>query len=269
MARNDFSPEMTEVSSDMVVIEPRIQHPNQAPWGSQLIEGVDDFRKHVSEFAGKTFSNIIPQQTQRTDQDDSSDDTMEAIVSREVEQKNLRLAQLYVKKTYGMAEGPAILLKCIDSLGGKKGIKDVKVEWSHSWEDVLRQLKRDFKRDVIFEYEVAGRVCRVHDDSTFDRAMALAEASGNKLFVVIQDAVWKTAPEEEVEPEEPEPEEQVSPPDKEAVLRLCCGCPHHACLHNSHRACSIVFAPRETRFHLTSGLTSLPTPRGGRMRRKS
>eukprot|EP00291_Cryptomonas_curvata_P011867 CAMPEP_0172190464 /NCGR_PEP_ID=MMETSP1050-20130122/23130_1 /TAXON_ID=233186 /ORGANISM="Cryptomonas curvata, Strain CCAP979/52" /LENGTH=260 /DNA_ID=CAMNT_0012865345 /DNA_START=66 /DNA_END=845 /DNA_ORIENTATION=+ len=206
MARNDFSPEMTEVTSDMVVIEPRIQHPNQAPWGSQLIEGVDDFRKHVSEFAGKTFSNFIPPPAQRTDQDDSSDDTMEASASREAEQKNLRLAQLYVKKS--MAEGPTILLKCIDSIGGKKGIKDVKVEWSHSWEDVLRQLKRDFKRDVIFEYEVAGRVCRVHDDSTFDRAMALAEASGNKLFVVIQDAVWKTAPEEEVEPEEPEPEEQ-------------------------------------------------------------
>ncbi len=196
----------------MVVIEPRIQHPNQAPWGSQLIEGVDDFRKHISAFAGKTFSDIIQQPGQRTDQDDSSDDTLEAMVSTDADQKRIRHAQLYVKKTFGMEKSPDILLKCIDSIGGKKGIKDIKVEWKHSWEDVLRQLKRDFKRDVIFEYEVAGRVCRVHDDSTFDRAMALAEASGNKLFVVIQDAVWETAPEEEVEPEEPEPEEQVGPP---------------------------------------------------------
>ena len=227
MARNDFSPEMTEVTSDMVVIEPRIQHPNQAPWGSQLIEGADDFRKHISAFAGKTFSNIIPQPAQRADQDDSSDDTLEATASTEAEQKSIRHAQLYVKKTLGMVPGPTILLKCIDSIGGKKGIKDVKVEWNHSWEDVLRQLRRDFKRDVVFEYEVAGRVCRVHDDSTFDRAIALAEASGNKLFVVIQDAVWKTAPEEEVEPEEPEPEEQVHPAE-------CGGSTNSVCQQNAH-----------------------------------
>ena len=205
---------MAEITSDMVVIEPRAQHPNDnLPWQSKILEGVDDFRK----FAGQTFSQLVPQ-AGKTDKDASSEDTEEtAEHETEEEQKKMRHAQLIVKKTLGLDPGPQITLKCIDVGGGKKGVKDVIVEWKHSWEDVLRQLKRDFKRDVIFEYEVAGRVCRVHDDATFDRAMALAERSGNKLFVVIQDAVWKTAPEEVVEQEEPEPEEQVSSMEKCAI----------------------------------------------------
>lgn len=225
MARNDFSPEMAEVTSDMVVIEPRAQNPIDPPWQSKILEGVDDFRKSVHQFAGQTFSQIVPQAANRADRDASSDDTEEAAETEE-QAKKIQHAQLIVKKTLGMEQGPKITLKCIDCNGGKKGVKDVVVEWKHSWEDVLRQLKRDFKRDVIFEYEVAGRVCRVHDDATFDRAMALAERSGNKLYVVIQDAVWKTAPEEEVEQEEPEPEEQASGwcvgVQRNSFLPLCC-----------------------------------------------
>ena len=38
--------------------------------------------------------------------------------------------------------------------------------------------------------------------------MALAEASENKLFVVIQQAVWSEAMLESGEPDEPEPEEE-------------------------------------------------------------
>jgi hypothetical protein len=74
----------------------------------------------------------------------------------------------------------------------------------------MRELKKKFKRDVVFEYEVAGRVLRVHDDATFDRAMALAERSDNRLFVVIQDAAWKVAQAEDEEPDEPDLEEEVA-----------------------------------------------------------
>jgi hypothetical protein len=209
MAQNALSPEMVEVTSDMVVIEPRAPNPADPPWHGNFFEGIDDLRKSVHQFAGQTFSQVVPQRAERTDKDASSDDTEEAPETEEQARK-IQHAQLIVKKKLGLEQGPKITLKCIDSMGKKKGVQDVEVEWNHSWEDVLRALKHKFKKDVIFEYEVAGRVCRVHDDSTFDRAMALAERSDGKLYVVIQDAVWKIAPEEEVEQEEPEPEEQAS-----------------------------------------------------------
>lgn len=113
-----------------------------------------------------------------------------------------------VERELGLKPGPKIMLKCIDNMDGKLKAKDLEVDWLHSWGDVLRDLKSEFKRDVIFEYEVGGRVIRVQDDSSFDRAMALAEGSGNKLYVVIQQAVWAEPVLEEVEPDEPEPEEE-------------------------------------------------------------
>jgi pimeloyl-ACP methyl ester carboxylesterase len=113
-----------------------------------------------------------------------------------------------VERELGLKPGPTITLHCIDNIGGKFKALELKVQWSQSFEDVLRMLKESFKRDVIFEYEVGGRVIRVQDDSSFDRAIALAEGSGDKLYVVIQEAVWAVPPLEEIEPEEPEPEEE-------------------------------------------------------------
>lgn len=81
------------------------------------------------------------------------------------------------------------------------------MEWDDSFEDVLSKLREEFNRDVIFDYELHGRVMRVQDDAGFDRAMAVAERGGNVLYVVIQQGVWSTKHVEEIEPEEPEPEE--------------------------------------------------------------
>ena len=85
--------------------------------------------------------------------------------------------------------------------------QDIVVDWDDAFEDVLKKLREEFGRDVIFDYELHGRVMRVQDDQGFDRAMAVAERGGNILYVVIQQAVWSTKHVEEVEPEEPEPEE--------------------------------------------------------------
>ena len=125
----------------------------------------------------------------------------------EDDSKNV-IAVQKVERELGLKPGPTIKLKCIDNMTGKLKACDIEVKWEDAWEDVLVKLKETFKRDVIFEYEVAGRILRVQDDSSFDRAMALAEGSDNKLYVVIQVAVWAEPPVEEVEPEEPEPEEQ-------------------------------------------------------------
>jgi len=113
-----------------------------------------------------------------------------------------------VERELGLKPGPTITLHCIDNMDGKFKALEMRVDWIDSWEDVLQKLKEAFKRDVIFEYEVGGRVLRVQDDGSFDRAMALAEGSGNKLYVVIQQAVWAEPVMEEIEPEEPEPEEE-------------------------------------------------------------
>lgn len=68
------------------------------------------------------------------------------------------------------------------------------MDWDDAYEDILRKLKEEFKRDVIFDYELHGRVMRVHDDEGFDRAMAVAERGGNVLYAVVQQAVWSTKP---------------------------------------------------------------------------
>eukprot|EP00960_Hanusia_phi_P023650 698258-Hanusia_phi.AAC.1 len=67
-------------------------------------------------------------------------------------------------------------------MDGKLKSKDIVVQWDDSWEIILGKLKRAFKRDVTFEYEVDGRIVRVQDDEAFDRAMELAESSGGKLY---------------------------------------------------------------------------------------
>ena len=113
-----------------------------------------------------------------------------------------------VERELGLKPGPSIELHCIDNMDGKFKADRVVVKWTDAWEDVLQMLKEKFKRDVIFEYEVGGRVLRVQDDGSFDRAMALAEGSGNRLYVVIQQAVWAEPVMEEIEPDEPEPEEE-------------------------------------------------------------
>lgn len=220
MARGGPAPELTEVFSDLVVIEPRPGPPGDAPLASNFIEGFDDFRKNVSVFVGDTFRTFVPGASTADGMDGqdetfaSTPDTLESFEVSEVPPRNAAIkkhAQILVKNTLGQELGPKILLKCIDAVGEKKCVQDLWVEWNHSWEFVMRELKRLFKRDVVFEYEVAGRVIRVHDDATFDRAMALAEASGNRLFVVIQEAAWKIAQDEEEEPDEPDPEEEVGP----------------------------------------------------------
>ena len=127
---------------------------------------------------------------------------------KDAEDEGTALAVIKVEQELGLKPGPTIKLKCIDNMEGKLKAIDINVEWLESWEVVLRKLKEGFKRDVIFEYEVGGRVIRVQDDESFDRAIALAENSGNKLYVVIQQAVWSEPVFEEPEPEEPEPEEQ-------------------------------------------------------------
>ncbi|EKX34460.1 hypothetical protein GUITHDRAFT_166216 [Guillardia theta CCMP2712] len=123
-------------------------------------------------------------------------------------QRVLKEAQDLVEKTYGLEKGPTLLLKCIDGMDGKLKSKDIVVQWDDSWEMILQKLKRAFKRDVIFEYEVDGRIVRVQDDEAFDRAMELAESSGGKLYGVIQQAMWKNPIIEDPEPDEPEPEEE-------------------------------------------------------------
>ena len=127
---------------------------------------------------------------------------------KDVDDDGTAQAVLKVEQELGLKPGPQIKLKCIDNMEGKLRAVDLDVEWTESWVEVLRRLKEAFKRDVIFEYEVGGRVIRVQDDESFDRAIALAEGSGNRLYVVIQQAVWSEPVFEEPEPEEPEPEEQ-------------------------------------------------------------
>ena len=161
-----------------------------AQWGEELGRGLDAAQEGVGKSVGGISGLLLGS--------GGAGEQEVAVVQ----------AKAKVEQELGLKPGPTIKLHCIDNLGGKFKALELEVKWEESWEDVLRNLKAAFKRHVIFEYEVGGRVIRVQDDQSFDRAMALAEASENKLFVVIQQAVWAEALLEEGEPDEPEPEEE-------------------------------------------------------------
>lgn len=176
--------------------------------GEELGKGVDDIGKGVKQQAdevGKVVEDV------GKNVEDGWTNAMKFLWQNNEDQHKdtgQKKAQVTVKKKLGLEEGPPIKLKCIDGMDGKLKAAEINVEWMDSFEDVLRKLKAQFKRDVIFEYEVNGRVIRVHDDESFDRAVALAEGSKNILYCVIQQAAWKENPVEEPEPDEPEPPEE-------------------------------------------------------------
>eukprot|EP00961_Rhodomonas_salina_P248543 3359116-Rhodomonas_salina.1 len=205
--------------------------------GEELGKGVDDIGKGVKQQAdevGKVVEDV------GKNVEDGWTNAMKFLWQNNEDQHKdtgQKKAQVTVKKKLGLEEGPPIKLKCIDGMDGKLKAAEINVEWMDSFEDVLRKLKAQFKRDVIFEYEVCsgtrtpvliywvwvlllpsssrspapapfflllllhlpssscssssprllwalttcpsvcvnGRVIRVHDDESFDRAVALAE----------------------------------------------------------------------------------------------
>jgi hypothetical protein len=58
-----------------------------------------------------------------------------------------------------------------------------------------RQLKTEFGRDVVFEYECAGAVVRVETQADLDAAIEAADRAGHQLDVLVRKARWSSTTE--------------------------------------------------------------------------